>query len=203
MLEALQTIGRPVFATREIAALSGASVASTTQSLGRLERRGLVTAVRRGIWCSPRDPRFSRFALVPFLAGTHPAYVSFVTALHLHGRIEQIPQVIEVATTGHPRVVATPVGSFEFHRIAPDFFAGFDWYGDRRDFLIARPEKALVDCLYLSSRRGKRFRYVTGLDLGEGFDRRAAWIWVDRIRDRRIRVHVGRALGARIGERRG
>ncbi len=194
--QGLQAIARPVFTTREIAAVRGASVASTSQTLRRLTAAGLLTAVTRGVWCAPSDPRFTRFALVPFLAGGHPTYVSFVTALHLHGRIDQIPQVVQVATTGHTRLVRTALGRFDFHRIQPGFFLGFDWYRDGREFLIASPEKALVDCLYLASRKGKRFRFLTGVDLGSGFDRPAARRWVRRIPDPRIRTHVGRSLEA-------
>jgi len=194
--QALQAIARPVFTTREIAALRGASIASTSQVLRRMTASGLLTAATRGIWCSPSDPRFTRFALVPFLAGDRPAYVSLVTALHLHGRIDQIPQVVHVATTGHTRAVRTALGRFDFHRIQPDFFAGFDWYRGGREFLIASPEKALVDCLYLASRKGKRFRFLTGVDLGGDFDRAAARRWVRRIADPRIGKHVARHLEA-------
>jgi len=194
--QALQAIARPVFTTREIAALRGASVASTSQVLRRMATADLLTAATRGVWCAPSDPRFTRFALVPFLALGHPAYVSLVTALHLHGRIDQIPQVVQIATTGHTRVVRTALGRYDFHRIQPGFLAGFDWYRGGREFLIASPEKALVDCLYLASRKGKRFRFLTGVDLGGGFDRAAARRWVRRIADPRIGKHVGRRLEA-------
>ena len=125
---ALRALGRPVFTTREVAAVRGASVAATSQSLKRMEGDGLLVRVARGLWCDPEDPRFSPFALVPFLSGAHRAYVSFLSALHLHGLIEQVPQVIYAATTGHTARRRTPVGTYAFHHLDPAFFDGFDWY---------------------------------------------------------------------------
>lgn len=194
--QVIQAVGRPVFTTREIAALGGHSISVASQVLGAMAGRGLVTRAARGVWCVPADPRFTRYALVPYLAGGHRAYVSFLSALHLHGIIAQIPQVVYVATTGPTRTRKTPAGTFSFHRIAPSLFAGFDWYGDRRDFLIASPEKALVDSLYLSSRRGRRFRHFPELQFGKPFSFRRAGEWVRRIPDPRVRRYVGDHLEA-------
>jgi len=179
-----------VFTTREVAVSREASPASTIQVLRRMERDGLVLRVARGIWCVPTDPRFTPFALVSFLSGSHRAYVSFLSALNLHGLLGQIPQVISCATTGQPRRVATPVGTFSFHRIAPSFFDGFEWYGEALRFLVASPEKALVDCLYLSGRKGRRFAFLPEIDPAPGLDFERVAAWIGRIRDIRLREHV-------------
>jgi predicted transcriptional regulator of viral defense system len=188
--KAIQQIGRPVFTTREISSIGGISLSSTSQTLGRLEKEALLIRVARGIWCVPTDPRFTPFQLVPFLVGSHQAYVSFFSALHLHGMIEQIPQVVYAATTAHTRRRTTPVGTFSFHRVSPGFFSGYDWYSRGGSFLIASPEKGLVDCLYLSSRKGKRFGRFPEIELGKSFSKRKAWSWVDKIPDARIRRNV-------------
>ncbi len=192
---ALVRLARPVFTTREVAATRGGSMSATSQALDRMRRDGLVVRVTRGIWCTPSDPGFTPFSLAAPLAGSHRAYVSFLTALHLHGVVEQIPQVIYVATTGHTRVVATPVGTFSFHRIDPAFFDGFAWHGEAQRYLLATPEKALVDCLYISGRKGRRFAHFPELDLSR-FDRRLAQDWVTRIADPRLRTYVEGALAA-------
>lgn len=193
--QAVREIGRPIFTTKEIADFSGGSLSVTSRVLARMERQRLITRVIKGLWCVPSDPRFTAYALVHFLSGTRRAYVSFVSALHLHGLIEQIPQIVYAATTGHTRLVRTPVGAFSFHRIAPSMFAGFEWYGDRRDFLIAAPEKALVDSLYLSSRRGRRFRFLPELDTSANFRFRRTEEWARRIPDVPVRTYVLKKLG--------
>ena len=63
----------------------------------------------------------------------------------------------------------TSVGTYSYHRIDPGPFAGFDWYGKRQDFLVATPEKAVVDSFYLSSRRGKQFGSFPEIDLKARF----------------------------------
>jgi hypothetical protein len=190
-----------------MALLAGGSLSTVSHGLERMARQGVIRKVARGLWCDQSNPTFTPFLLVPFLAGSHLAYVSFVSALNLHGMIEQIPQSTFCATTGHTRLWRTPVGTFSFHRIHPNFFAGFDWYRGGREFLIATPEKALVDSLYLSSRRGKQFRFFPEIDLGNGFRFRDAEAWVRRIPYPRIRKYVEEQLEAlryqhRAGKRR-
>jgi predicted transcriptional regulator of viral defense system len=187
--QAIQAIGRPVFTTREIAGIRSASLSSTSQSLTRMAELGLVTAVSRGLWCLPSDPRFTPFALVPFLSGRHRAYVSFFSALHLLGLTGQIPQVVYAATTAHTRVATTRVGKYSFHRMQPALFAGFDWHSSGQ-FLIATPEKAVVDCLYLSGRKGKRFGFLPELELPRDFSFRRARSWAARIAEPNLRGHV-------------
>jgi predicted transcriptional regulator of viral defense system len=194
LLGAVQRIGRPVFTTKELAAVRGTSVSSSVQSLQRLAEEGVIVHVRRGVWAVPGDPTFTPHALVAPLAASHPAYVSFLTALRLHGIIEQIPQVIYAATTAHSRVIRTPLGTFSFHQLTAPFFAGYDWYGDRQSYLIATPEKALVDCLYLAGRRGRRFSRLVDLELGSAFRIGAAREWTRRIADVRLRRYVSARL---------
>ncbi len=192
--QAIQHIGRPVFTSREIAALRDCSLSAAIMGLRFMERQGLIGYVARGLWFVPADPQFTPFALIPFLAGSHRAYVSFLSAMHLHGLIEQIPQTVYAATTGHTRMKKTSVGTFSFHRIHPSFFTGFDWYRGGRSFLIAGPEKALVDSLYLSSRRGKRFGFFPEVDFSGGFSFRRARAWVQSIPDARIRKYASEQL---------
>jgi predicted transcriptional regulator of viral defense system len=191
----LEALRRPIFTTREVAAMRASSISAASQALQRLAVAGSIVRVTRGVWCRPSDPRFSVNALVPFLAGSHPAYISFFSALRLHGMIEQIPQVVYAATTAHTRTVRTQVGTFSFHQLSTDFFGGYDWYGDRDSFLIASPEKAILDCLYLSGRKGRRFGRFPELDL-RGFRMAEARRWVRAISDPSLRKHVRDKLEA-------
>ncbi|MEA1928444.1 MAG: hypothetical protein U9N73_09580, partial [Candidatus Auribacterota bacterium] len=117
-----------------------------------------------------------------------------ISALHLHGMIDQIPQVIYIATTGHGQVINTNVGTYSFHQLNPQLFRGFEWYGKRQDFLIAYPEKALIDCLYISSRKGKRFGSFPELEITPDFSFVRAKDWVNLILDKRIRGYVAGKL---------
>jgi hypothetical protein len=129
--------------------------------------------------------------------------VSFISALHLHGIVGQIPQVITLASPTHSKTIVTSLGTFSVHRIAPAFFAGFGWYKDSGIFLIAEPEKALVDSLYLSARKKRQYGHFPELDFPRSFSFRKARDWAARIPDVRIRRNVEKKLEAIIVREKG
>lgn len=190
----IKKLRRPVFTTHELSSLSGKSASATTQALNLLVRQGLVLKIYRGIWAEADREDLSPCAVVPFLFPGHRAYVSFLSALNLHGIIEQIPQVITLASTVHTKRFQTKIGTFSVHRLAPSFFDGFVWSKGQGGFLIAEPEKALVDCLYLSACRKKQFSYFPELNFPPSFSFKRARSWAGRIRDLKISAHVKRRL---------
>lgn len=185
---------RPVFTTRELSMLSKSSLSNTTQKLNTLEKRGLVFKVKRGIWAEVGNEKLSSYSLIPFLLPKNRAYVSFISALHLYGIIEQIPQVITLASTVHTKKINTKLGTFIIHQILPELFDGFDWYRKTGDFLIAEPEKALIDGLYLSAKKKKRFRYFPELYFPESFSFKKAEQWAEKIPDLKIKSYVKKKL---------
>ena len=186
----IRELGRPVFTTQELSAISGKSPSSVVQSLNLLERDGLVLKIYRGIWADVGNKKLSPYAVIPFLLPTQRSYVSFISALHLHGIIEQIPQEINLASTAHTKRIKTRLGWFSIHRIVPSFFKGFDWYKGRGDFLIAEPEKALVDCLYLSACKKKQFQHFPEMHFPHSFSFKKMESWIEEIQDIRIRSYV-------------
>ena len=203
VLELITSARRPVFTTFELTALSGRSASATTQALARLARRGVLRKVRRGIWAVAGDQRASAFAVIPYLFPKDRAYVSFISALHLHGIVGQIPRVVTLASPAHSKTIVTSLGTFSVHRIAPVLFAGFRWYKDSGAFLIAEPEKALVDSLYLSARKKRQYGHFPELDFPRSFSFKKAREWVERIPDGRIRKNVEGKLAAIAAKRKG
>lgn len=186
----IKQLQRPVFTTHELAAVSGKSLSGTTQALNFLEKEGIIFKIYRGVWAENTSGRISSYAALQFLFPRQRAYVSFISALHIYGIIEQIPQVITVASLSHSKTINTEVGVFCVHRINPSFFDGFGWHEGRASFLIAEPEKALIDCLYLSARRKKQFGRFPELYFPKSFSFKKAQKWIGRISDRNIRVYV-------------
>ncbi|PIU28971.1 MAG: hypothetical protein COT09_03265 [Candidatus Hydromicrobium americanum] len=187
-------LNRPVFTTREAAMLSYSSLSNASQMLNILERKGLVFKVARGIWAETGNERLSPYSIIPFLLPKNRAYVSFISALHLYGIIEQIPQEINLASTIHTKKIHTKVGTFFIHQISPSFFDGFDWYKGNGNFLIAEPEKALIDSLYLSARKKKQFSYFPELYFHKSFSFKKASKWIEKIPDSRIQSSVEKKL---------
>jgi len=194
ILTFIKELNRPVFTTREAAILSGSSLSNASKMLKTLERKGLVFKVTRGIWAETGNEKLSPHSIIPLLLPKNRAYISFISALHLYGIIEQIPQEITLASTVHTKKVRTKLGTFSIHRISPLFFDGFDWYKRGGSFLIAEPEKALIDSLYLSTRKKKQFGYFPELYFPKSFSFKKAAKWVDKIPEKRIRSSVGKKL---------
>jgi len=96
-------LSRPVFTTREAAMLSESSLSNVSKQLKTLEEKGFIFKVTRGIRAETGSERTSPYIIIPLLLPKNRAYVSFVSALHLYGVIEQIPQKIMLASTVHTK----------------------------------------------------------------------------------------------------
>lgn len=200
ILSHIKELKRPIFTTHEISCLSGKSLSGTTQSLNFLEREGMLFKICRGIWGEKGSMDINPYSVIPFLLPRHRVYVSFISALHLYGIIEQIPRVITLASTGHTKTIKTTLGTFEIHKIKPSFFKGFDWYKEKGAFLIAGQEKALVDSLYLSARKKKQYSFFPELHFPKSFSKKKTNEWVKLIPDPRIRSYVHKKLRSIISK---
>lgn len=196
ILRYVKQLKRPILTTYELTAASGKSISAVTQALNNLERQGLIFKIYRGIWGEVENKRLSPYSVIPFLLPRHRAYLSFISALHLYGIIEQIPQVIYLASTSHTRTIRTKLGAFSVHQIAPSFFGGFDWYKGEGSFLIAEPEKALVDCLYLSACKKRQFGHFPELHFPSSFSFKKTKDWAKAIPNAKARVNVQKKLDA-------
>lgn len=166
MLDLFNTDDFVIFTTREYASRLGSSMSAAAKRLGRLSEKKLLTRVTKGVWANASHPYFHPLSCVPYLLGKEQGYVSFLTALHLHGVISQIPKTIHVATTGRARSLDSSVGHFEFFQIKPELMQrGTAWSDTHLPYLIAGPEKALIDTLYLSTRKNRRFASLPELDM--------------------------------------
>jgi predicted transcriptional regulator of viral defense system len=194
IMVAIRKLGRPVFTSHELIGFSGKAPSTVTQSLNHLAKQGLLIKVYRGVWAEAGGKSISALEVIPYLFPRQRVYVSFISALHLHGIIEQIPQTITLASTAHTNTLKTEVGTFSVHRLAPAVFGGFDWYKGEGSFLIAEPEKALIDSLYLSSRRKKQFGHFPELHFPRIFSFAKAKKWIERIPEKKIRLYVSRKL---------
>lgn len=200
ILAAIKHLHRNIFTTREISALTGRSSSSVIQSLNNLQRQGILVKIHRGIWGAVDGDRINPYSVVPFLLSQNRAYVSFISALHLHNMIEQIPQVITVASTAHTKKIQTAVGTYIIYRIHPLFFKGFDWDKQTKSYLIADPEKALIDCLYLSAHKGKHYGHFPELHFSRSFSFKKARAWIKEIKNTKVRSHVQKRFDQIVSE---
>lgn len=164
-LRRLQSLGTPVFETRDAGALLAVTPANANMILRRLADQGQLVHLARGRWLIARN--LSRLALPELISAPYPAYVSMQSALFHHGLIEQIPAVIYAATLGRPRRATTPLGVISFHRVPGELFTGFVVNDDGAK--IASAEKALFDVLYLGPGRSRLFARLPELEFPREF----------------------------------
>lgn len=185
VIGAIKKINRPFFTTAELSAVSGKSKSATVQALNALKKQGVVMKIYRGVWAEVTQKPPSPYSAIPFIFPLR-VYVSFISALHLYGIIEQIPQVITLASTSHTRKARTRIGAYFVHQLHPSFFDGFDWYRRTGDFLIAEPEKALADCLYLAGHKKRQYAHFPELHFPNTFSFTKVLRWIQRIPSARV-----------------
>ena len=194
----MRRMGKPVITTGDAALRLGLTRSAATRALGRLAAAGLVLHLRHGLWSL--DPRIDPLLLPEYLTAPFPAYVSLLSALHLHGMISQIPRVIYVASLAPTKRIKTGRADYSVHRLAPSFFGGFETTA--AGVRLARPEKALLDCLYLAPGRSRLFAALPEVEIPRAFDRKGARLWLDRISPGPRRQLVERRLEALLGRKR-
>jgi len=181
----------PVFTTAEVAERARVTLSNASRDLAELEKGGMLIRVRRGLWAVPGHPDFSPYTVVPQLfAEQVGGYVSLLSALNLHGMMEQIPRAVQIVTTVQRPKLQTRVGTYEFYRITPRLFGGYGLYRRTGNFDIATPEKALFDALYFSARKGRRFAALSEIEVPKEFSRSEVEHWIERIDHRPLRTAV-------------
>lgn len=120
--------------------------------VGLLTKRGHVIRIKKGlyVWGQDVDPSpFSNEILANLIYG--PSYVSLEYALSFYGLIPERVATVTSVTSKKTKSFATPVGQFTFEHINQEAYSG----GIRlqidgpQSFLIATPEKALLDMIAL------------------------------------------------------
>ncbi len=120
--------------------------------VGQLMKRGHVIRIKKGlyVWGQDVDPApFSNEILANLIYG--PSYVSLEYALSFYGLIPERVATVTSVTFKKTKTFATPVGQFSYEHINQEAYAA----GIRlqiegqQSFLIATPEKALLDVIAL------------------------------------------------------
>lgn len=185
-----------IFTTRAFALATARRLDSASRWLGRMTTRGVVVRVTRGVWAQPDHPDFTPHAATGLVLGNEVGYVSLISALHRHGILSQIPGAIHVATTGHGRVLESPIARYEFYQFRPAMMTdGIDMSLTDPPYGIAGPEKAVLDTHYIATRRGNRYRRLPELDLSDIDWGRLRELLRRQVTARPIRKAIERRLG--------
>ncbi len=138
ILALLRKGNRAAFRSRELAALLG-NKNYTKIVLHRLKERGEVKMVKRGWWAFP-DAMPQEIACQI----SRPSYVSFFSALNMHGLTTQIPGIVQLAVCRNAKSYEIKGEKVKEYKVKKRDFNNFVL---NDGILLATPEKAFADCL--------------------------------------------------------
>jgi predicted transcriptional regulator of viral defense system len=119
--------------------------------LSRWVKAGKIYQLRRGIYSV--SPPFQKKQPHPFLIANHlqkASYVSLQSALSFYGLIPEVVNTTTSVSTGRPEQLETPLGTYEFRHIKTELLFGYQMIElGEHSALVATPEKALLDLIYL------------------------------------------------------
>lgn len=120
-------------------------------SLSRWVKKGYLTKLRQDwyAFCElQNEPDMARFISGKIYS---PSYISLHTALSIYGIIPEAVTQIACVTTNRTASYSNSFGQFHYQTIKPELFFGYKQELIKRggSYLIAEPEKAIIDLLYL------------------------------------------------------
>ena len=122
-------------------------------ALRRYETQGLVERVSTKIYINHFNQQFSPRDLVNVLRPR--SYISLESALVERGIITQSPSILTCVTPGYPQSFRSKSVSIVYRKVSPELYWGFEEKATRYNkYLIAGPEKALLDWIYLNRQEG-------------------------------------------------
>ncbi len=140
-------IKSPYFTIQDIR-LQGVSLYSSQLSLWK--RQGLIDQVKRGVYVfNDRRHEVQKEEISFLLYG--PSYISTESVLKKQGLIPEMVSAVTSVATRTTRRFTNSFGTFIYHHITPRLFFGYTAHTTPRGkYLLADPEKALLDYLYLN-----------------------------------------------------
>jgi len=176
--------------------------------LSRWVRAGKLHLLRRGLYLIAEPYRATTphpFKVANLLV--QPSYVSLQAALAYYNLIpEHVPNITSV-TVKRPGSYHTPLGWFSFRHIQRALFWGYVQVDvDGPAFVwVAKPEKALLDLLYLTPRSDQpTFLEELRLQHWEQLNIQRLWSWAQRMRSKKVERavrHLRRMFRANTTER--
>lgn len=137
-----------LYTTKTLRDMLGISVPQATffAMLARLKKQHVLQKLERDKYLLVGG-HIPDFRIANFLY--EPSYVSLEAALNFHGVLSQFPYEVASMTTRKPVTKTVDEKTYRYVRIKRTLYWGYE---PIQGFLIAHPEKALLDLLYLMSK---------------------------------------------------
>jgi hypothetical protein len=140
--------GKGIYSRAELQRLTGLSIAALDRALTRLCQARFLIRLGKSFYANGFNPPALEEAAALLYP---PAYVSLESALFMHGVLQQAPHVLTCVTINKTKVFHTGLGEIVYSHLKPELFFG---YGARDRIVLAEPEKAALDFVYLQMQNG-------------------------------------------------
>lgn len=158
-MQKLQTFHRDHFTVADLEKITRLTRPSLKVTLSRLVVKGVLLRLKRGVYASS-----AAIVDVPRVANQlyYPSYLSFESMLSRYGILSQIPAMQTFATIKQTKKMILFGTVVEFRQLKEDLFFG---YKLENGIYVAKPEKALLDTLYMAVRGKGTLPELRELDL--------------------------------------
>ncbi len=148
--ELTQKITYPIFTINDVLKyFSNEPENQINTQIHRLLKSGNIVSIKRGLYIFA-NTEVDEFVLANKIYS--PSYVSMESVLNIYGVIPDIPVNVTSMTTVTPKKITSKKGVFLYSKIKKDLFFGYESKLDssgKMYYLIASPEKALLDYIYV------------------------------------------------------
>lgn len=162
-----QVVQMPLF-TSGILQVGDVNSSNLQKQLSRWTASEKILQLRRGLYMLAEPYR--QMDPHPFLIANNivsPSYVSLQSALAYYDLItESVPEVNSITSRRRSKRITTQYGTFNYRHIQSDLFFGYHLLevAEEQYVYIAKPEKALLDLIYLTP-RGNEVVFLESLRL--------------------------------------
>lgn len=145
-IKTLERLKRPFYSIADIEKITGLSRNSIYVVMKRWVDEGILERIGTGIYRPfTTKPAVENVAAALYL----PNYLSFESALSRHGILNLVPYTLTFATTRKSKRMTIDGRDIEFRQIKKELFWGYEMEGG---IYVAKPEKAFLDLVYITSR---------------------------------------------------
>ena len=188
---------RPIFCLKEVQKILGLDEASSRNFVRKLVNRGVVTRLKPGLFIlvpfeMGKESEYigNPFVVAREIVGGGDYYLSYSTAMEIHGMITQ-PRFVVYITTLRPRRSITAVGiEFRFIHSRKKYFFGLNdhWITKQEKVRVSDLERTIIDGL-------KQPEYCGGLtEVAKGLWMRRHDVNINKLIRYAIRINIGSVI---------
>ena len=149
ILKKIKTERLKIFTVLDFQRLFAVNYQQAKRLINRYVQKKIFLKLRKGLYCL-KENRPGDFEISNALC--NPSYISFETALSFYGLIPETVYEITAATTRFSKSFVIENLKFSYRKLKKDYFFGYKTEKTKGGIiLIAEPEKALLDTIYLFS----------------------------------------------------